>query len=117
MLSPPVVPAIVSLPFVPVNGVEQRLGSRAIWLVAADSVVWLPLEFVAVLRKRSVCPTSGPPDVYVVPVAPPIGEQLLPAASQRSHWNVGLIGCPPGLPVSREFARATPEIVGVGHAA
>jgi hypothetical protein len=45
-----------------------------------------PFLFVAVTTTRSVEPTSLELSRNVVPSAPPTGAQLLPAASQRSHW-------------------------------
>ena len=47
--------------------------------------VSLPRPFVAVTRVRTVWPTSPAVSSYVLPVAPGMTTQLLPAASQRSH--------------------------------
>jgi hypothetical protein len=54
--------------------------------VGADTASAVTDCRVANTRTRSVWPTSGSPNVYVLPVAPSIELQFAPSASQRSHW-------------------------------
>ena len=53
--------------------------------VAADVAAVDPSPFVAVTRKRILCPSSEAVSVYCVPVAPEIGLHPFPLALQRSH--------------------------------
>ena len=54
--------------------------------VADDIPVVEPPTFVAVTAKRSVKPPSDDATVYVVFVAPEIGEQVFPDESHCCHW-------------------------------
>ena len=84
--------------------------------MGGDEAPAVPLGDVAVTVTTSACPTSAAPGVYVSSVAPRIGAQPAPAASQRFHWYVNAIGLPPlhvpGTPASAEPARAVPATVG-----
>ena len=55
---------------------------------AVGTVVALavPAVEVAVTKTLSACPTSALTGRYDSAVAPEIGTQLAPAASQRRHW-------------------------------
>jgi hypothetical protein len=91
-------------------------GGSTTTAVAADDAAAEPCEFVAVSRKTIVEPSSAFVSVYVVPVAPPMEEQLLPDASQRSQAYVeveaGYAVNVPAVPVSTSPTCVVPEIVG-----
>jgi hypothetical protein len=80
--------------------------------VAAD----VPYVFVAVTRTRRVAPASIDVSVNVVPVAPAMSPQLLPAESQRRHWYEYAIGVVPlqlpAVAVNEEATTALPPIDG-----
>src|SRR5579864_1102828 len=54
--------------------------------VAGDAALTMPVSVCAVTSSTSACPTSTVTGTYVSAVAPVIGTQLPPAASQRCHW-------------------------------
>jgi hypothetical protein len=85
-----------------------------IW-VTPDVDVPVPFSFFAVTCTRSRNPTSADRAGYVLPVAPVIGPQFEPSASQRCHWYAKELGLPLQLPASAfrlSPTRAVPEIVG-----
>ena len=53
--------------------------------VGGELATTVPLSVCAVTLRTSACPTSTVTGVYVSAVAPTIGTQLPPAASQRCH--------------------------------
>ena len=61
-------------------------GSATVSVLGAEVAVSSPATLVPVTSTRIVDPTSAGVRSYVSSVAPAIGTQLAPAASQRSHW-------------------------------
>src|SRR3954470_3318962 len=72
--------------------------------VVPDAARSMPPSFAAVTTTRMACPRSSAARSYVRAVAPAIGAQPRPAASQRSHWyaksSVGVPTHSPGSAVS-----------------
>jgi hypothetical protein len=54
--------------------------------VARDVAVKDPSAFRAVTATRTRFPTLPAVSVYVLPVAPEMSTQLLPAVSHSRHW-------------------------------
>ena len=75
-----------------------------------------PAPEVAVTKALIECPTSAVTGRYVSAVAPVIGAQFAPAASQRRHWYVNRSGLPPchvpGTAASSCPATGGPTMVG-----
>src|SRR2546421_3482644 len=99
-----------------VGGVELAGGAAATAVVGELLAVAFPAELVPVTWTRTVPATSAEVSAYVEAVAPEMSEQFAPAASQRCHWYVKLIGA---LPVQVPLAAvsvcpswAVPLIVG-----
>ena len=61
-------------------------GATATAVVGAEVAAAEPPSLRAVTTTRNSRPTSAPVAVYVLLVAPEIGWQLPPLASQRCHW-------------------------------
>ena len=68
------------------------LGEAATTAVEALVALALPPRFVAVTTTRRREPVSATTGLYVRAVAPTIGAQAGPCASQRSHWYVYAVG-------------------------
>src|ERR1051326_2694720 len=85
-------------------------------VVGAVMDIALPLPDVAVTMTLSECPTSVLAGRDDSPVAPSMGTQLAPAASQLLHWYVNASGLPPsqvpGTAASSWPATGAPTIVG-----
>ena len=63
--------------------------------VGAEAAAALPVRDVAVTTTLSECPTSSLTGLYDSAIALGIVVQFAPAASQRLHWYVNVIGFPP----------------------
>ena len=73
------------------NGGAPALPAAVTTAVCADVATTLPMLFVPVTSIRSVEPTSAAARTRVRAVAPAIGAQAFPAASQRCHCCVKVI--------------------------
>src|SRR6185436_8319991 len=76
-----------------ITGAVTSFGAPTTAAVGAEGTYApAPLAFVARTAERIVPPTSPERSVYFAPVAPPMGRQLSPELSQRSHLYVKLVG-------------------------
>jgi hypothetical protein len=99
-----------------ITGAVALSGGRAATVPdGADRTVAEPAPFVAVTRTRRRNPTSSAVSGYVLDVAPGTSVQLVPVASQRTHWYAYVAWEPlhvPGSAVRVCPSRGVPEIVG-----